>query len=651
MPKPPPADWTAARVEIERLLFELPGFRSCSIRRRAPDAEGNLRAVFRPVVLQGSEALQLTLSDAQRSRAANLSPGKARAALRELLAEAEEVHVATSSLDLHARFTRKGRLLLSRSRPLQREDEPPSGHDRAKQHPLDRIDARLLLRALGFSDAQDRLRPSMQAKYRQVNEFLRILDAVIPDAPPPDGRPLRILDAGCGKAYLTLCAQVYLAQTRSLAVEWTGVDLREDVIRMGRAMAGRLLLEPPAVSFAVADIATYAPSVPPDIVVSLHACDTATDEAIARGVEWGARVLLCAPCCQHQVQAQLQPAGPQRALLRHGILRERLADLLADAFRAQLLRLLGYRVRVVEFVEPEATGRNILIRAERGVRPGMPEVAREYRELRDAWGVVPPPGEAPGAPGRDGDPAMNPCLAIGAVMMLLAPLSPTPRAENGPASPVFRIVAFGDSTTAPRGTLSVYADLLQRELPGRGIPAEVINAGVGGHTTANARARFQSDVLDRRPDLVILQFGINDAAVDVWREPPATQSRVPLEAYLANLGFFIDAIRNQGGRVILMTPNALRWTPSLKTMYGKPPYRSEDEDGFGVPMLPYVEQLRRLATERAVPLVDVHAAFEAYGRQPEQAVADLLLDGMHPNAQGHRLVADLLLAAIRRETP
>lgn len=236
-------------------------------------------------------------------------------------------------------------------------------------------------------------------------------------------------------------------------------------------------------------------------------------------------------------------------------------------------------------------------------------------------------------------------------MMLLAPLSPTPRAENGPASPVFRIVAFGDSTTAPRGTLSVYADLLQRELPGRGIPAEVINAGVGGHTTANARARFQSDVLDRRPDLVILQFGINDAAVDVWREPPATQSRVPLETYLANLEFFIDAIRNQGGRVILMTPNALRWTPSLKTMYGKPPYRSEDEDGFGVPMLPYVEQLRRLATERAVPLVDVHAAFEAYGRQPEQAVADLLLDGMHPNAQGHRLVADLLLAAIRRETP
>lgn len=386
----PPSDWTAARGEIERLVFDLPGFRSCTIRRKAPDADGHHRAVFRPVILQGNESLQLTLSGVQASRAANLPAGRARGVLQDQLAEAEEVHVMTSTVDLHARFTRKGRLLLSRSRPLAREEAPPASHDRAKHYPLDRIDARLLLRAVGFADSQDRVRPSMQAKYRQVNEFLRILDAVLPVAPPPDGRPLRILDAGCGKAYLSLAAQAYLSQTRTLAVEWTGVDRREDVVHSAREMAGRLRLEPPAATFAVADLAAYEPAVPPDIVVSLHACDTATDEAIARGVEWGARVLLCAPCCQHQVQAQLQPAGPQRALLRHGILRERLADLLADAFRAQLLRLLGYRVRVIEFVEPEATGRNLLIRAERGVRPGMPDVAREYRELRDAWGVVPP---------------------------------------------------------------------------------------------------------------------------------------------------------------------------------------------------------------------------------------------------------------------
>ena len=171
-------------------------------------------------------------------------------------------------------------------------------------------------------------------------------------------------------------------------------------------MAGQLVREGSAV-FAKADITEFdlAKFVPfgcdeaisierADMVVSLHACDTATDEALARGVEWRARYIVSAPCCQHELQKALGGGTAKGAqafagLLRHGILRERLCDLLTDAFRAQLLRILGFRTQVVEFVSPDATARNILLRAEFGVKPGQAAAVSEYLDLRDFWQVTP----------------------------------------------------------------------------------------------------------------------------------------------------------------------------------------------------------------------------------------------------------------------
>jgi lysophospholipase L1-like esterase len=215
-----------------------------------------------------------------------------------------------------------------------------------------------------------------------------------------------------------------------------------------------------------------------------------------------------------------------------------------------------------------------------------------------------------------------------------------------PGKAPFTIVAFGDSTTAPRGALPVYADCLRQDLPRHGLPVRVINAGVGGNTTEAGRARFVRDVLDRKPDLVILQFGINDAAVDVWKTPPASQPRVSLERYVANLEFFIESLQAQQRSVLLMTPNALCWTPALKQRYGKAPYRPDAVDGFNVLLQAYAEAARVVAKRKGVPLIDVYAAFQRHGKTPGQAIDDLLLDGMHPNSQGQRLVADLLLPEI-----
>ena len=208
------------------------------------------------------------------------------------------------------------------------------------------------------------------------------------------------------------------------------------------------------------------------------------------------------------------------------------------------------------------------------------------------------------------------------------------------------LLGFGDSTTAPRGALQVYLDCLKYDLTDLGRNVATVNAGVRGNTTQAARERFQQDVLDLEPDIVVIQFGINDAAVDVWKTPPATKSRVAIETYQGNLEYFIKALQAQNCKVILMTPNPTRWTTKLKEMYGKPPYRPNDPNGFNVILQKYADCVRKVAQQKNVALVDVYAAFEAYGAGNGQQVDDLLLDGMHPNRKGHRLVADMLIKEI-----
>ena len=210
------------------------------------------------------------------------------------------------------------------------------------------------------------------------------------------------------------------------------------------------------------------------------------------------------------------------------------------------------------------------------------------------------------------------------------------------------IVAFGDSTTAPRGPLVVYADLLRQDLPEHIGPVTVINAGIGGDTTARAAQRFASDVLAHHPDVAIIQFGINDSTVNV--RGGATKPPLGLEEYEANLQRFVRELRSAGAKPILMTPNPMAWTPSMLSMYGKLPYQPDDPDGFNVTLKPYVEAVRRLAREQAVELVDVNRAFYDDTRANHGILNDLLLDGMHPNAKGQRLIADLLVRAITSET-
>ena len=233
---------------------------------------------------------------------------------------------------------------------------------------------------------------------------MRLLDASLGEAleqghvrtPTPDD-PLRIVDLGCGNAYLTFAAHRFLTAPvaeggRGLPVRMTGVDVKQQSADHNTQVAAGLGIE---ADFVVGSIGEARLDRAPDVVLALHACDTATDDALARAVEWQASLVLAAPCCHHDIASQLRTAeapAPYAMLTRHGILRERFADTLTDALRASLLRREGFRVDVVEFVESAHTPRNTLLRAVRTGARGAGAV-EEYDELLAAWGVRPRLGE------------------------------------------------------------------------------------------------------------------------------------------------------------------------------------------------------------------------------------------------------------------
>lgn len=358
------------------------------------------RVELRMVDLKSGPHLQLTAYDATAAHTTNYPAGSPEAAtvVDELLAlPFGNWHLDTVEQTRQLRVTKKGDALVS---VAAREGGPQveRAHDRTKQRLIGAQDP--MLRALGITDGEGRVRAGRADKYRQVEEFARQLKATLEDAfsagslrTPTEAEPLRVVDLGAGNAYLTFVAHRLLVDGLGLPIELTGVDVKEQSRTHNAAVAAELGVR---VDFVQASIEDYRPQQPPEVVLALHACDTATDDSLARAVGWGAPVVLAAPCCHHDIAAQLRrgvPPAPYGALVRSGILRERFADTLTDALRAALLRRQGYRVEVVEFVASEHTPRNTLLRAIRTGAAAEPAVVEEYDELVAAWGLRPRLGE------------------------------------------------------------------------------------------------------------------------------------------------------------------------------------------------------------------------------------------------------------------
>ncbi|MGW4463112.1 class I SAM-dependent methyltransferase [Micromonospora sp. NPDC004704] len=371
-----PEQLELALAEVRALLLD-PGLtRAVAAGRRRGQAPTLVRAELRPVALKAGPRLQIATFDGSRPYTRNVAPGpESDEAVDALLAEPfGNWHVETATATVQVRVTKKGDAQVHRA-AADRTSVAPAGHDRAKEYLLDPGDP--LFAAVGGS----------AAKRRQVDAFLRALAATLPAELTG---PLRVVDLGCGNAYLTFAAYRYLTG-RGVDVELVGVDVREDQRQRNTELAEELGCAD-RVRFVAGTILDAVVEPAPDLVLALHACDTATDEALARAVGWGARWVLAAPCCHHDLARQLRarPAPePYDLLTREGILRERFADVLTDSLRAGLLRLHGYRVEVVEFVDSQHTPRNLLLRARRTGAEPTPEQRAEYRGLVSQWQVVP----------------------------------------------------------------------------------------------------------------------------------------------------------------------------------------------------------------------------------------------------------------------
>jgi SAM-dependent methyltransferase len=348
-----------------------------------------IRVVVRPVVLKNVRHLQFSRFTRDKDLTKNCAgPAASREVTALLGLGFRDVQIQTSSEQIYVRIGRDGTAHVRR-RPRQVSVTPDVAHDQPKRLPLGAT-SQPFLQQMGIVTVGGAPKAASARKHKQINEFVRLLAHVADDLPPLTGRRLIIADLGCGNALLTFAAYHYFNDVRGIPSRLFGVDLKAELIARHQAQADALGWD--HVTFHAGRIAQFDPPERPDVVLALHACDTATDEALARGIAWDSRLILSVPCCHHHLHAQLaqrDPPPPFAPVFRHGILRERSADVLTDAFRAQILRIMGYRTDVVEFISPEHTTRNLLIRAVRSSAPGQRDAAAEYVALRRYWNVTP----------------------------------------------------------------------------------------------------------------------------------------------------------------------------------------------------------------------------------------------------------------------
>ena len=373
------------KIELTRAFAELeehikaPNFVRAVLsgRRRnlTPSAE---RIDIKPVLIKGEEKLQIQSTDGRQVTTKNLSANEMD--FTEFLGQGFANLLAESTSESYSvRISKKDEALVTIGRVKLERDLT---HDRQKQRLLPEDNRIFAL--LGMHDGYKRIKPSKMDKYRQVEEFLRLLKPTLDNEVGAQSE-ISIVDLGCGHAYLTFAVQEYL-NNATQKVKILGVDEREESKRHNDQIASSLGADAQFLVAKIADTPTQAV----DIAIALHACDTATDDSIAWAVKNSAKVIMLAPCCHHDLQAQIDLVPePWSLLTRHGVVSERLIDLMTDSLRAQILKLLGYRVDIVEFIGGEHTPRNIMIRAVKtGAKVDPAEVDRYQAMLAD-WKIAP----------------------------------------------------------------------------------------------------------------------------------------------------------------------------------------------------------------------------------------------------------------------
>lgn len=354
---------------------------------------GNLRkksiaykkVTIRPLLLQEELFYQVEYHFEKKVTHENLSKQECLAFCLELLIQSfKQLNIFTVYADYQILASKPDYPKVIQNPPTKTQGS--LAHNNTKQYIIPNGEPCDFLVYLGVMDKSNQVLPKHYAKFRQINRFLEIVSDVLKELPKEtNNTPLKIIDFGCGKAYLTFALYYYLKIKLGKNVEIIGLDLKEDVIDFCNKVASTLDYQ--ALSFQLGDIANYNDSAKADMVVTLHACDTATDMALIKAVHWNSSVILSVPCCQHELFHQIDNDLHQ-PIFKYGILKERFSSILTDGLRVLKLEEKGYDVEMIEFTSLEHTAKNIMIRAIKTNKPNL-FAGEEYKKLKDYWHVNP----------------------------------------------------------------------------------------------------------------------------------------------------------------------------------------------------------------------------------------------------------------------
>lgn len=344
-------------IDIVQTAFREGKLLKGTLSRPTPSAAEGLKNIYlRPVEIKKGPRISFNYRYQTRDEVKNYDEAEAGARLLALLESAfRSADLFTAEADYSLRIEADGRAQLTKKKPSHTE-APALQHDRAKQRLID--PAAPWLHALGVTNARGEVLPSAQDKWKQINKYVEVIEALLRQHPLPDQAV--IADMGSGKGYLTFALYDFLTHHLGLHPRVTGIELRPKLVDFCNALATRLGYD--GLQFLAADIQNYQPE-RLDMLIALHACDTATDLALAAGIHQNAGIIVAAPCCHKQVRRDMHAHNEMAPLLRHGILEERQAEIVTDGIRALLLEANGYKTQVFEFISTEHTAKNVMITA------------------------------------------------------------------------------------------------------------------------------------------------------------------------------------------------------------------------------------------------------------------------------------------------
>ena len=333
---------------------------------------------IRPVMLKGTLYFQTAVSDGKREYHKNYQKEELLVQTEEwLLKDYKQLQLDTMSQSIQAMVSKKGKAAIKKKMAVQKREARVLEHNRKKRYIIEEGTPVPFLVDLGVMTEEGKIVHARYDKFRQINRFLEFVEDVLPEL--DKDRELTLIDFGCGKSYLTFAMYYFLKIRQGLNIRMIGLDLKEDVILHCQELADKYGYD--KLQFLMGDIASFDGVQQVDMVVTLHACDTATDYALEKAVNWGAKVILSVPCCQHELNRQIQSEAME-PILKYGLIKERIAALLTDAFRGDVLELMGYQVQILEFIDMEHTPKNILIRAVKGKKPSQGGTAKNTKNRK-----------------------------------------------------------------------------------------------------------------------------------------------------------------------------------------------------------------------------------------------------------------------------